>query len=144
MNIPYITYSGAAGTSASRGWAIKEGGRSESSPKERETVIDDIPYRKDPIDLSKYNGKSYFGRRTVTYTFVQSFGSVRDAYEAASSFGSWLMECRGATLTDTLGNCAFSGAKCSSTSYSLSGFLVTFTAEFTANPYKTVNGVEVL
>ena len=125
---------------ASMGWAISD--RSAPTPDEREIVVEDLPFRKNPLYFP--NLGTWYSRREVEYTFARRFQNAAKAIQGSDDFCAWLRSLALVTLEDSLGACKFTNAKCTAAEAKTSGSLATVTATFAADPYRIVNGKEVL
>lgn len=125
---------------ASMGWAISS--RTADTPDEREIVVEDLPFRKNPLYFP--NLGTWYSRREMEYVFVKRFQNASKATQGAHELCAWLRSIVLAELEDSLGACKFTDAKCTGATFEVSDTLATVTATFTADPYRIVNGKEVL
>lgn len=114
------------------GWRMKS--REANPPEEREIVVEDLPFRKNPLYFP--NLGRWYSRRELSYEFDQSFQHAAAAVRAADDFMAWLGSIDLTDLKDSLGDCTFTNVRCTSLSASCSDNLATVKVEFVADPYK--------
>ena len=118
----YLSHSDTAGTTASLGWYVEDGGRVADPPSPRQYVIDSIPYRSGEIDVSDAFGIGpTYPMRELEYRLIGKFASNAAAH----------------TASDSLGACTYVGATCSADveiDSSIHGSR-TVTVQLTAQPY---------
>lgn len=145
MLIDYICQSSAAlidigDKTSDLGWRISS--RESPLPDEREIVVEDIPFRKNPLyfpDLGRW-----YSRREVTYKFVQVFQNAALAQRGADSFASFLAGIEWSWMHDSIGDCRYTNVKLKSCNVTVSDTMATVEAVLYADPYRVVNGAVVL
>ena len=138
MNLAYIKAD--ENDSASMGWAMSK--RTADPPAEREIVVENLPFRKNPLYFPSLG--TWYERREMEYTFVKSFPNNGKAQRGAAEFQAWLMSLRLVTLEDSIGGCEYTDAKCVSCQAEFDDNRATVTASFVANPHRLVDGVETV
>lgn len=133
----YLSHSATAGTTASLGWYVEDGGRVADPPSPRQYVIDSIPYRSGEIDVSDVFGIGpTYPMRELEYRLIGKFASNAAAHTASDSLVAWARSCRHAELYDSIGGCTFTNATFTGASVDDMGTAQRVTLKFKANPFK--------
>lgn len=130
MRLEYIEADGVK--SSDTGWRMTE--REANPPEEREIVVEDLPFRKNPLYFP--NLGRWYSRRELSYEFDQPFQHAAEAVRGADAFMAWLGSIDLTDMKDSLGDCTFTNVRCTSLSADYSDNVATVKVKFVADPYK--------